>query len=239
MRTGKISESILKRSILRQIKNYRDEIRKGAGVGEDCAFFTWKSSASMEDTGQDRLAVSTQTITFPVRRAGYLAVMAAANNLAASGAQPLAVTLALTFPPDAEEAELDIQIVGGHTEVSQAVNSPVISATVMGKVMKPEAEKRNAAQMDIVMSKWIGLEGTAILADEKEKELTERYPISLIQVAKECGNYLSIASEAAIALKSGVYAMHDVRNGGIFGALWELSQKLGVGLNIDLKNPIS
>ena len=106
MRTGKISESILKRSILRQIKNDRDEIRKGAGVGEDCAFFTWKSSASMEDTGQDRLAVSTQTITFPVRRAGYLAVMAAANNLAASGAQPLAVTLALTFPPDAEEAFL-------------------------------------------------------------------------------------------------------------------------------------
>ena len=249
MRTGKISESILKRSILRQIKNYRDEIRKGAGVGEDCAFFTWKSSASMEDTGQDRLAVSTQTITFPVRRAGYLAVMAAANNLAASGAQPLAVTLALTFPPDAEEAflketmrqaenccaELDIQIVGGHTEVSQAVNSPVISATVMGKAMKSEAEKRNAAQMDIVMSKWIGLEGTAILADEKEKELTERYPISLIQVAKECGNYLSIASEAAIALKSGVYAMHDVRNGGVFGALWELSRKIGVGLNIDLK----
>lgn len=250
MKTGKISESILKRSVLRQIHYHRDEVRKGAGVGEDCAFFTWNGADTARGNGKEMLAASTQTVTLPIRRAGYLAVMAAANNLAASGAEPFAVTLALTLPTDAQEEqlreavrqaedcckELAIQIAGGHTEVSNAVNSPVISATAIGTAAGWENHTdRNAAQMDVVMSKWIGLEGTAILADEKEEELTKRYPVSLIQAAKACGSCLSIASEAAIAFKSGVYAMHDVRNGGIFGALWELSRKIGVGLNIDLK----
>ena len=62
MRTGKISESILKRSILRLIKTHREEVTKGAEVGGDCAFLSWKDTAYM--TG-----VSTQTVTLPVKNA--------------------------------------------------------------------------------------------------------------------------------------------------------------------------
>ena len=47
--------------------------------------------------------------------------------------------------------------------------------------------------------------------------------------------YLSVLPEAALAEESGVYMMHDMRNGGIFGALWEISQRIGAGLSIDLK----
>ena len=36
-------------------------------------------------------------------------------------------------------------------------------------------------------------------------------------------------------MKSGVRAMHDVTTGGIFGALWELAEASGVGLDITLK----
>ena len=71
---------------------------------------------------------------------------------------------------------------------------------------------------------------------EKEEELTRRFRLRLINKAKSCEECLSVASEAAIALKSGVYTMHDVRNGGVFGALWELSRKIGVGLTIDLRD---
>ena len=91
------------------------------------------------------------------------------------------------------------------------------------------------AGLDIVVSKWIGMEGTSIIAKEKERELLKRFPPVLVKMAGEQREYLSVASEAATALKSGVYAMHDVRNGGIFGALWEISRKLGVGLCVDLK----
>ncbi len=269
MRRGKISESVLKRSVLRQIKNTKKEVLKGAGVGNDCAFLSWNISDSCGKEKCDGVAVTTQTITLPVEGAVRLAVTAAANNLAAGGAVPAAVTLSFTLPEETEEAllkdmmrqaegcceELDMQIVGGHTEVSGQVKTPIITACVLGKRACDNGEAafgkcagvRNApgenngengsalAGADIVMSKWIGLEGTSIIAHEREKELSGRYPMRLIHEAQRQREYLSVAPEAAIALKSGVYAMHDVRSGGIFGALWELSQKMGVGLYIDLK----
>lgn len=252
MKTGKISESILKRSVLRQIKTHNEKVIKGAGVGEDCAFLSWGNPEEISLPCVKEVGVSTQTVTLPVADSAYLAVMAAANNLWASGTVPLAVTLSVSLPENAEEVllkkligqaercceQLKIQIVGGHTEVSGAVKWPVVTATAVG--MQAISERgpqtgHGASGMDIVASKWIGMEGTSIIASQKELELLSRYPAHLILMAQEQKNYLSIASEAAIALKSGVYTMHDARNGGIFGALWEISRKLGVGLYIDLK----
>lgn len=242
MKVGRISESVLKRSVLRQIKTHRDEVLKGAGVGEDCAFFSWNSSS---------FTVSAQTITLPVSMAPELAVHAAVNNLAAGGAEPFAITVTIALPPDFEEAglkdimnrlegkcrELDIELAGGHTEVSPAVNSPVISVTGLGKkcsqtLKEPKTDK---ISYDIVVSKWIGLEGTVILAGDKQGELLGRYPQNLILAAQRFESYLSVLPEAALADESGVYMMHDMRNGGIFAALWEISQRIGVGLTIDLK----
>lgn len=254
MKTGKVSESILKRSVLRQIEEYHNEVVKGAGIGEDCAFLSWKDSPRRQESDCFATAVSTQTISFGASNAVFLAIMAAANNLAASGAEAKAVTLAITLPEGTEEQllkelmtqaldccrKLNIQIAGGHTEISPVVRRPVVTATVMGTVSIQEAAEENrihssAEGLDIVLSKWIGMEGTCIIAKEKEAELQRRYPPELIALAREQENYLSVASEAAIALKSGVYTMHDARNGGIFGALWEISRKLGVGLCADLK----
>ena len=263
MKTGKISESILKRSVLKQIEKVHSEVLKGAGVGEDCAFLPWEKHDDNKDADSGGMAVSTQTVALGISDAAFLAVMAAANNLAAAGALARTVTLAVTLPEGAEEIllrelmeqaldccrKLKIQIVGGHTEVSRSVRQPVVTATVIGEYQKnavlkdAEKEKQAAgktdvyspAGLDIVVSKWIGMEGTSIIAKEKERELLKRFPPVLVKMAGEQREYLSVASEAATALKSGVYAMHDVRNGGIFGALWEISRKLGVGLCVDLK----
>lgn len=278
MRRGKISESILKRSVLRPLKNFEGEVLKGAGVGNDCAFLSWDNSGFHGQEAGSVIAMTTQTVTLPVKNAAYLAVMAVANNLAAAGAEPVGVTLSLTLPEETEELllkemmeqakvcceELGMQIVGGHTEISGTVHIPVITASAVGKplwgigqpgagqdksdgVLPGDAKSKGARKdpgrkseekkdsLDIVMSKWIGLEGTSVIAHEKEKELAGRFPMRMILKAQSQEEYLSVAPEAAIALKSGVYAMHDVRSGGVFGALWELSQKMGVGLCIDLK----
>ncbi len=242
MRTGKISENVLKRSVLRQIGNRRKEVVKGAEPGEDCAFLAFARSEG------PLTAVSTQTVSLPVKKPALLAITAAANNLAAAGAVPAAATLAVTLPEGAEESllrelmgqaedccrRLNIQIAGGHTEVTGQVLRPVVTATVMGQAF-PHAAAVPPDGLDIVISKWAGIEGTFLIAQEKEGELSERYPAGLLLLAKEQEKYLSVASEAAIALKSGVYAMHDGGNGGIFGALWELSRKLSAGLCVDLK----
>jgi len=262
MKTGKISDSVLKRSVLKYIPAANEAVRKGAEVGTDCAFLCWKGS---------ELAVSMQTISLPIEDGCEYAVYAAVNNLAASGSKPKALTLAITLPPSAEEAdlkkimeqaadvckELQISIIGGHTEVSYSVNCPVISVTALGeagvddaeepgdkktdrvKADKPESDKPESGKPKpgnaIVLSKWIGLEGTAILAATKERELLTRYPMNLVRSARGFKKYLPIIPEAATALKSGVCTMTDVRNGGIFGALFQLAKSAGVGLNVDLK----
>ena len=251
MKIGKISPSVLKRSVLKYIQKNHTEIVKGAGIGEDCAFLAENA---------EPLAISSQTMILPAEDAAKCILHGAVNNLAAAGAKAHSITVALTLPKDCEEQELqrimkqmadtgknlDVQIIGGHTEVSAYVRTPVITVTALGQpfekcnkdkalAIKTEKSPVNKCNLDIVMTKWIGLEGTYLLAKEKEEELLTRYPISIIRTAQSFDSYLSLIPEAATAVMSGVYTMHDMRNGGVFGALYELAKRMGVGLTIDLK----
>lgn len=89
--------------------------------------------------------------------------------------------------------------------------------------------------MDVVVSKWIAIEGTAILAGQKREALLRRYPAYLVREAEDFRKYLSVEREAAIAGRMEQCTLYHAGKGGIFGALWEISCHLGVGLNIDLK----
>lgn len=40
---------------------------------------------------------------------------------------------------------------------------------------------------------------------------------------------MSVVNEAKIAMENGVVAMHDVSEGGIFGALWDMAEAGKVG----------
>ena len=143
-----------------------------------------------------------------------------------------------------EEAEraatdLNIQIIGGQTRVSSAVRQPIATATGYGilseaAVTQVSAGKKLAGQ-DIIITKWIGLEGTADLAARNREKLLERYPAYLVEEAAAFDRYYSILPEAATAVKSGGCTMHDISEGGVFAALWEMAEGAGVGLTIDMK----
>lgn len=243
MKVGKVSERILKRSVLRQIKTKREEVLIGAGVGEDCAILALKQD--------EVLVLSTDPITGTTKDIGSLAVHITVNDLASSGAEPIGVMLSILLPQDFEEedlkkmmqevedtcAALQIQTMGGHTEVTRAVNQPVITVTGVGKAGRDAYVTTAGARpgQDIIVTKWIGLEGTSIIAKEKESRLLGRYPAHLIEAAQKFDRMISILPEAAAAVKSGVSTMHDVTEGGIFGALWEVAESSGVGLEVDLK----
>jgi len=243
MRLGKLSDSILKRTVLRQIKFQRKEVVSGAGVGEDCAIFAALSGENMVSCMQEA-AVAT-----PADMARLM--QKCANNLAASGAEPIACMITYLLPERASEEKLKklmesatltagrlgMQIAGGQTSVSPYVTQKMAVVTGYGKVTENTFYTTKGAKpgQDVVITKWIGLEGTSLLAKQKYEELRQRYPACLIEEAKSFDRYLSIIPEAATAVKSGVCAMHDVSEGGILAALWELAERCGVGLTIDLK----
>lgn len=239
MKIGKVPENVLKRSVLRQIQTKREEIICGAGIGEDCAVFSFDCREMM--TCMQTAAASAVSMGQLIRRC--------TNNLAAAGAEPVGIMIALTLPPETEEAEikalmaeasacckeLNIQIAGGQTCVSSAVREPVAAVTGYGRPFDREKSRPVRAGQDIVISKWIGLEGTAILAGRYRDKLLQRYPAYFVEEAAGFDRFLSVIPEAATAVKSGVCMMHDASEGGIFGALWELAERAGVGLTIDLK----
>ena len=243
MEIGKVPEAVLKRAVFRQIHTRREEVLVGAGVGEDCAAL---------QLGPDEVFVlSTDPITGTDKNTGELAVQITANDLASAGAEPVALLLTVLLPVTADEPmirrlmkevdeaceKLHIQVVGGHTEVTAVVNQPVISVTGIGKAKKGHLVTTGGAGIgdDVVATKWIGIEGTSIIAREKEQELLERFAAPFVEEAKNFDRFLSVVPDAAAAVKSGVTAMHDVTEGGIYGALWELAEASGVGLEIDLK----
>lgn len=243
MKIGKVPENVLKRSILKQIHTRRGEVVLGAGVGEDCA--------AVEIGENEVFVLSTDPVTGAVKDIGDLAIQITLNDLASAGAEPVGVMLSVLLPESATEQDIrqmagqaeeacgkaNVQIIGGHTEVTMAVTRPVITVTGVGKAKKGRLISTAGAEagMDILVTKWVGLEGTAILAKEKEKELLTRFSDSFLKQAKEFGKMLSVLPEARIAAAFGVSAMHDVTEGGIFGALWEMAESSGIGLEIELK----
>ncbi len=243
MKVGKVPESVLKRSVFKQLHTKREEVVLGAGVGEDCA--------AMQLKEDEIFVISTDPITGTAQDIGELAIQITVNDLASAGAEPIGVMLTLLLPEDAGESDLktvmsqvesaceknQIQVMGGHTEVTTVVNQIVVSVTGVGKAKAGKLVSTAGVKpgMDILVTKWIGIEGTSILAKEKEEELRKRYSQPFIDGAKAFDKYISVLPEAATAVKSGVAAMHDVTEGGIFGALWEIAEASGVGLEIDLK----
>ena len=243
MKAGKLKESILKRSILKQLHKRNDDVIVAPAVGGD-----YGAISVTEDVA---VVLSSDPVTLTKEAIGSTAIIAACNDVACSGATPCGVSVTMLLPTSYNEEELrdlmkdldkacescGVDIVSGHTEASRAVKEPLVMVTAMGTVSKKSMVHSSHVRpgMDIVATKWVALEGTAILAREKEEDLRTRYAQPFIDNAKVFGQMMSILPEAAVAVKSGASAMHDVSEGGIFGALWELAESAGVGLEIDLK----
>lgn len=243
MEIGKVSENVLKRAVFQQIKHLRPEVLLHPAIGEDC---------SAIEAGPDEVLVfSTDPITGASKGIGSLAVHITANDIASSGAEPIGILVCAILPPRTREKKLhdlmeeltatanhlNIEVIGGHTEISDAVNRPVITVTGVGKAKKEQLISTGGLSPgdELVMTKWAGLEGTSIIAAERRQELSARLPEQLLDAAEQMREYISVIPEAAVAVQSGATAMHDVTEGGIFGALWEMGEASDVGIIADLE----
>ena len=233
---------MLKRCVLSKVNNVREEVVLGAKVGEDCA--------AVKVADDEVMVMSTDPITGTAKDVGKLGVYITANDIACSGAEIFGVMVTIMLPDKTLEDELmtitsdineackklNIQVIGGHTEVTRVVNSPVVSVTGVGKVKKDKLLKAGAIKpgMDIVMTKAIALEGTSIIAKECGDELITHFPVDMIDKAVSFDEEILIVPEAMM-IRDMAVSLHDVTEGGIFGALWELAESSGVGLDIDVK----
>ncbi len=243
MKEGKLSNSDLEKQIIKKLEHNREDILIGSGVGEDCAAIAFGDLACV---------LTTDPITGATKDVGKLAVQIACNDIASSGISPAALLMTLLLPLNASKEEpeqimtqaqevaskLGVAIIGGHTEFTSAVTRTVVSVTAIGKgpQKKLTATKGAKAGDLVVISKWPALEGTAIICNEfsdklREEQVSER----LIEQGISLLDQISVLEEGLLASEHGVHAMHDVTEGGLLGAVWEMCEASGLGVQIEME----
>ena len=239
MKSGKLPSDVLEKRILSSFRFKREEVLVRSRVGEDC---------SVLDFGEYACVVSTDPITGASNEIGRLAVHISCNDVAANGVEPFGLLFTILAPEGTtlevlqdivrqaaeEAASLKVEIIGGHTEITPAVNRIVVSTTAIGRAAKDRVVTSSGAKPGdcIILTKWAGLEGTAIIAHDFEKRLRGRVDDALLESAQAMMGHISVVKEGMIAGETGATAMHDVTEGGVLGALWELAEASGVGLRI-------
>ncbi len=236
---GKLSPELLAKLVLSKTGANRGEVVLPAGLGEDAAALSLQGDACV---------LATDPITAAESQMGELAVQISCNDLAACGAEPVGLLLTvLLAPEDSQEklarimsevhqaaAQLNVAIVGGHTEVTSAVRRTVLSVTAVGKCPEGKIVRSDGAKPDqeVLLTKALAMEGTSILATQLAPQLAGALSSRQLAAAREYRSQISIVPEALAAAEFGASAMHDVTEGGVLGALWELAAASRVGLEI-------
>lgn len=243
MKIGKVPNSVLE-DLISNIKS-RDEVIVGSCIGKDTAILDFKDKL---------LVLSTDPITGANKDLGNLAINVAVNDLATEGAEPVAAMLTILAPPGTTEddlkvvmdeakesaSRLNMAIVGGHTEITDAVNRIVVSTAVLGSIEKPFTKKEIEVNDVLVLTKSIGIEGTSIIAKEKEEDLSKILNNNEIEEAISYSKMTSVVEEGVLGKKYGAKYMHDITEGGILGAAWEAAKANNIGLVVfDDRIPIS
>ena len=247
MRVGKLNWDELKYIIDNHKGKLREEVKVSNGVGEDCAIINFE---------KEQCVVSTDPVTGASENIGKIAVNINCNDIASCGVEPLGLLVTILAPPTTtleelhelmqeihEEAyKINVQIIGGHTEITEAVNKLIVSCTAIGKSNGNNAIGTAGAKVgdSIIVTKNLCLEGTSILVHDLEEKCREVLTEEEINEAKSYANYISVVKEGIIGGRCHVSSMHDITEGGVLGALWEVTDACNLGFVVDEeKMPVS
>ena len=232
---GKLPPDLLSRSVLRWTGAARDDLLVGGGLGEDAAVIRWT-----EDNPY--LVAASDPITGASAGAGRLLVHVNANDVACKGADPAWFIVTLIIPAtdgiplieglmrEIHEAcsELGIAVAGGHTELTDRYDKPVLSGTMLGPARRPLSADRIQKGDALIVTGHAGLEGMSILAHDRPDLLSCLSPSELEEV-RSWSRDLSVVPAARVLGEFARY-MHDPTEGGLEGALAEIRRACGRGI---------
>jgi hydrogenase maturation factor len=237
---GKIPIDLLKEVVFKNLGADRKEVVVGPSAGIDGAVL---------DLGDKSLIVSMDPITGAVERIGWLAVNVNANDVATFGVEPVFLFSCMLLPENAERKlvetisaqmnaaakDLGIAIVGGHCESTAGLTKPIVVGCTMGLTEKGRYVTAGGAKPGdkLILTKSAGIEGTAILATDRETELKKAMSATMLQAAKNFYSQISVVKDALTACKTGgVHAMHDPTEGGVAGGIHEIADASNLGVKV-------
>ena len=243
MDLGKFPPQLLE-TLLENITTDDPRVLTGPRIGED---------SSVIEMGEHCLVATSDPITLATEDIGWYAVHVNANDIACSGGTPKWFLPTLLVPESYSEesasaifhqiheacSDIGVTIIGGHSEVSSGIKTPIVAATMLGEVPKKDIIRTGGAIAgdSIVLTKGIAIEGTTALANDYETNLRDLGASEEIitrgkALLKDIG--ISVLRDAQIACsESRVNSMHDPTEGGLATALHELASASGLGIAVE------
>lgn len=238
MKPGKVPAAVLERVVYPHLAR-RADVLIHAHLGEDCA---------VVDFGDQVAVLTTDPVTGASAYLGRYAVHVACNDLATSGAEPVALLLTLLLQEGTTEEDLErimreagesarrlgVEIIGGHTEVTPGIDRTIAVVTALGRASGGAVISAAGARPGdrVLMTKTAGVEGTAILALDLAGRLRGEVDEAVLQQARGFLERISVVPEGLVAARAGASAMHDVTEGGVLGGAWELAEAAGIGIEV-------
>nr|MDO8080574.1 AIR synthase family protein [Candidatus Freyarchaeota archaeon] len=238
---GKVPNELLKKIVFPYGGVNCGRVICGPAVGQDAAVI---------DFGEKLLVVGSDPITGTRSRMGWYAVHVNANDVAVRGAIPQFFTSTILLPDGADTDFLEevcrsvddaaraigVCVVGGHTEVVPYLENPLLCGTMFGETTREKLVLTSGAHAGdiIILTKHVGLEGAAILATVRFKDLSKILDDKLLLRAQSFSASLSVVKEALAVNETGVVtSMHDPTEGGLLGSLVELAEASNVGFRVE------
>jgi len=241
MDMGKLPNQLLGQLLARIGPDVSGRVVVGPGVGQDAAVI---------DMGQRLLVAKSDPITFATDLIGWYAVHINANDVACMGAKPAWFLATVLLPQGASQSlaegildqildacrQMEVELVGGHFEITYRLDRPIVVGAMLGEVERERLVRGSGAQPgdDLILTKGIAIEGTAVLAREAADALRRKGVAA--EVLETAGDYIfrpgiSVVREALLAVeKTTVHAMHDPTEGGLATALYEMAEASGAGM---------
>ncbi len=259
MRIGKLTNQELQEIVISRLPRLSARTLTGAQVGADCAWINMDSNL---------LVTSADPVTAGGMQSGRLSIHVSCNDIAATGVMPVGILLVILAPPSIERKDLvktieqaseaasmlGVDIVGGHTEISDSVSRLVVITTAFGVIEKTDHVPLGKALPGdtLLMTKTAAIEGTWIAAMEHEDKISSALNAEdnseLLEQARSFIDRLSVVKEGVLAVScpssvpgnnqqgyplSAVHLMHDATEGGIYGASYEMAELSGTGLILE------
>ena len=200
--------------------------------------------------------VTSDPITFTTEEVGYYGVVVNINDIATRGAIPRWFSATLLFPEEGSDIRtikkvfsqihdachrFKISFIGGHTEITPGIRRMILSGHMIGEVKKERLVKTSGARAGdlLLLIKGVCIEGTSIIAREKESELLARgITPSIIRRAKRFifDPGIEILQAARIACDiASVHSMHDPTEGGLINGIIEMALASQKEIEVDLE----
>ena len=249
LKPGKLDIDVLKR-LLEKHTILDPRVVIGPKIGEDAAVI------DLGEGVDHYWVVTSDPITFTTDEIGYYGVVVNLNDIATMGAIPKWFLATLLFPEEGTDINLiekifsqihdachqfGISFIGGHTEITPGIGRMILSGHMIGEVKKERLVTTSGARVGdlLLLIKGVCIEGTSIIAREKETELLAKgVTSSLIQKAKAFifNPGIDVLQAARLACDAvPVHSMHDPTEGGLINGVVEMAWASNKEMEVDLE----